>query len=125
MEAPLYDVNLQHVTEDFFQGDWRVRERKASPTTDPAHHLTVARSLTLSPLQAFHLRTDAADGATALSGYWKMERDAMLSRPYLKLELPDGSTRALVTRLRRSSDGQQRQLMLYTQAGLELLLTHP
>lgn len=54
-----------------------------------------------------------------------MQRDSLLSRPYLQMQLAREETRALVTRLRRSTDGAQSQLSLYFQSGMEMQLARP
>ena len=56
------------------------------------------------------------------TGHWAVLRDELLNRPYLRFELPAEETRALVTRLRRSADGQQAQLNLYFASGMEIQL---
>lgn len=70
-----------------------------------------------------NLLTLVLDGSSAqLQGSWLIQRDPLLNRPYLELALPEGATRALITRLRRAQRGNPRQLTLYFQSGLELLL---
>lgn len=56
------------------------------------------------------------------AGRWSVNRDSLLSRPYLKLHTPDEEATALVTRLRRSADGLRSALTLYFQSGMELHL---
>jgi hypothetical protein len=51
-----------------------------------------------------------------------VQRDDILSRPYLRFDLPAEKTRALVTRLRRSPDGLRSQLHLYFASGMEMQL---
>lgn len=128
MDPTLYDINLRELEEGYLHGAWRVRSRVPGPTTDPDHSLMRATNVTLDFTQTLRLEGTASSGdvsVTSTAGRWAMERDPLLSRPWLTLELPEGATRALVTRLRRSADGATRQLSLYTQAGLELFLTHP
>ena len=51
-----------------------------------------------------------------------MQRDTVMNRPYLSFDLPAKNTRALVTRLRRSANGQHSQLHLYFASGMEMQL---
>ncbi|SNR43780.1 MULTISPECIES: hypothetical protein [Hymenobacter] len=115
----LLDVNLQQVPDAYLAGTWRVAERilnRASATTP------LAQATTLQ-LQEGHLQVDTA--SRAIRGQWSVQRDALLSRPYLHLQLPDEETTALVTRLRRAPDGHLRALTLYFQSGMELQLLQP
>lgn len=112
----LFDVNLQQVPDAYLTGQWQVTERilsQASPDTP----LAQATSLRLLPDS---LLVDTPTQAAA--GHWNVNRDARLSRPYLQLQTPTESTTALITRLRRSTDGQQSALTLYFQTGMELQL---
>jgi hypothetical protein len=54
-----------------------------------------------------------------------VQRDELLNRPYLSLNLPSEDLRALVTRLRRTTDGARAQLNLYFSSGLEMQLDRP
>lgn len=114
----LLDVNLQQVPDSYLAGTWRVAERilsRASATTPLAQ-------ATYLQLHEGYLQIDAAG---EMRGAWSVQRDALLSRPYLHLQLPQEETTALVTRLRRAPDGQQSALTLYFQSGMELLLVQP
>ncbi len=119
MNPYLLDVNLQQVPDPYLHGSWRVVDRVLSQA-DPAHPLTQATHLHLQDGH-WHLETPAAPA----KGQWSVERDSLLSRPYLQLELASEVVTALVTRLRRSADGAYRTLVLYFQSGLELFLVHP
>ena len=112
----LLDVNLQHVPDQYLNGTWQVAERVLS-LADPATALARATHLQLLPgVLAVVTPTHRA------AGHWSVNRDALLSRPYLKLQPPDEDATALVTRLRRSADGQNSALTLYFQTGMELHL---
>lgn len=115
----LLDVNLQHVPDAYLVGTWRVAERVMSQA-DPGTPLAQA---TFLHLDADGLRLETPT-APAL-GQWAVARDALLSRPYLQLQFASGEIIALVTRLRRSPDGQLRTLVLYFQSGMELFLVYP
>ncbi|SHI94842.1 hypothetical protein SAMN02745146_1999 [Hymenobacter daecheongensis DSM 21074] len=116
MSDLLFDVNLQQVPDQYLNGTWRVAERvlsQASPTTT----LAQATQLHLQPgVLQVHTPTSQADGS------WSVNRDERLSRPYLELHTTDEATTALITRLRRSTDGLQSALTLYFQTGMELQL---
>ena len=86
---------------------------------DPASALAQATHV---HLQAGQLRLDTPTDSQ--TGHWQIARDNLLSRPYLLLELAQEQTTALITRLRRSLDGEYRTLVLYFQSGLELFLSH-
>lgn len=115
----LLDVNLQQVPDPYLHGKWRVVNKVLS-REDPASALAQATEV---HLQHQHLSLDAAGQST--SGQWRVERDALLSRPYLLLQLAGQEISALVTRLRFSADGHFRALTLYFQSGLELFLVQP
>lgn len=119
MSDSLLDANLQHVPDPYLSGSWRVVDRTLS-RADPTTALAQATYL---HLQDGYLRLDTSTQQTA--GHWSIERDALLSRPYLLLQLANESVRALVTRLRHSADGHYRALVLYFQSGLELFLVQP
>lgn len=119
MAEALLDANLQHVPDPYLRGSWRVVDRTLS-RSDPDAALAQATHL---HLQDGYLRLDTATAQTA--GQWSIERDALLSRPYLLLQLAHENVRALVTRLRHSTDGHYRALVLYFQSGLELFLVQP
>jgi hypothetical protein len=118
MNQYLLDVNLQQVPDPYLHGSWRVVDRVLSHA-DPTNPLAQA---TFLHLHDGHLQLDTPT-APAL-GRWSVERDSLLSRPYLQLQLASESASALVTRLRRSADGAYRTLVLYFQSGLELFLVH-
>lgn len=112
----LLDVNLQQVPDQYLTGTWRVAERvlsQANPTTA----LAQATELQLEP-GTLGVITPTQRAA----GQWSVNRDSLLSRPYLALNTTDEDAIALVTRLRRSPDGQQSALTLYFQTGMELHL---
>ncbi len=115
----LVDLNLQHIPDPYLTGSWRVTERVLNHA-DPTSALATATHVHL------HEGTLRLDTPTdSQTGRWQVERDSLLSRPYLLLELAQEQTTALITRLRRSLDGEYRTLVLYFQSGLELILTHP
>lgn len=115
---PLYDVNLQLLSDEQLTGSWRVSGRMlsgaATETIEEATHLEMCAGN--------HLTLVCEGTGDQQEGSWLIQRDALLNRPYLELELPDGATRALITRLRRAPGGGPRQLTLYFQSGMELLL---
>jgi hypothetical protein len=119
MSPSLLDINLQQVPDPYLSGTWRVVDRVLSHE-DPTTALACATHLHLG---SGTLRLDTATSET--TGHWRVERDALLSRPYLLLELAQEEVSALVTRLRHSADGQFRALVLYFQSGLELFLVQP
>jgi hypothetical protein len=121
MNQLLLDVNLQQVPDPYLHGSWRVVDRVLSQA-DPAGPLAQA---TFLHLQEGGLRLDTPDADAPATGQWSIERDDLLSRPYLQLQLASESVIALVTRLRRSVDGAYRTLVLYFQSGLELFLIYP
>ena len=114
----LLDINLQTLPDTYLAGDWQVASRVLN-RNDPGSPLAQATRLVLSPDEA--LRAHQADAAPE-SGRWVVLRDELLNRPYVRFELPAEETRALVTRLRRSADGQQAQLNLYFASGMEIQL---
>lgn len=113
----LYDVNLQQVPEDFLYGSWRVAEC-AGNALGSLYTLAHASHLQTGELR---IQSDTQEAP----GRWHVQRDTLLNRPYLELQLPNEVLRALITRLRRSTDGLGAQLTLYFQSGTELLLTRP
>ena len=119
MSPSLLDINLQQVPDPYLSGTWRVADRVLS-REDPATALARATHVHLGNGT---LRLTAAAGET--TGHWRMERDALLSRPTLLLALAQGEITALITRLRHSADGHFRALVLYFQSGLELFLVQP
>lgn len=119
MTPSLLDVNLQQVPDPYLSGTWRVVDRVLS-REDPTTALARA---TYVHLEKGLLRLDTDTCET--TGHWRVERDALLSRPYLLLELAQEEISALVTRLRYSADGHYRALVLYFQSGLELFLVQP
>lgn len=115
----LLDINLQHLPDEYLTGEWRVADRVLN-RTDPNSVLAQATHFMLQPgvLQLAAPQQDA-------TGSWTIERDELLKRPYLQMALPQENTRALITRMRRTSDGQESQLNLYFQSGMEMQLTRP
>ncbi|GAB3832549.1 hypothetical protein [Hymenobacter jeollabukensis] len=120
MSDLLFDVNLQQLPDDFLTGAWHVADRVLN-RTDPGSALAQATQLRLEP---GHLQVQTPD-ASAQNGQWSVQRDALLQRPYLEIQLAEERTRALITRLRRSADGLTSQLNLYFLSGMEVLLTQP
>lgn len=119
MSQFLLDVNLQQVPDQYLTGTWRVADRVLN-RADPQTPLAQATHLALHPGR-LHLQTPTAPA----TGQWSVLRDDLLNRPYLQLVLGHEVVAALITRLRRSTDGHYRTLVLYFQSGLELFLTHP
>jgi len=119
MTQYLLDVNLQQVPDPYLHGSWRVVDRVLSQA-DPATPLAQA---TFLHLHDGHWQLDTP--MAPATGQWSVERDSLLSRPYLQLQLATENVTALVTRLRRSADGMYRTLVLYFQSGLELFLVYP
>lgn len=119
MSPLLFDVNLQQMPEEFLTGDWCVTDRVLNRNS-PDSPLAQATKVSLQP-GTLQLHSDQMQD----SGSWSMERDALLNRPYLELQLLQEQTRALITRLRRSTDGLHSQLSLYFQSGMEILLAQP
>lgn len=120
MSDLLFDVNLQQLPDDFLTGAWRVADRVLN-RTDPDSTLAQATQLLLEPGQLQLL----AGGQQLQAGQWSVQRDALLQRPYLDIQLAEEHTRALITRLRRSADGLTSQLNLYFLSGMEVQLTQP
>jgi hypothetical protein len=119
MSDLLLDVNLQQVPDDYLAGAWRVAHRVLN-RADPASTLAQATNLVLSGQQ---LELQAPTQRE--TGSWAVQRDELLNRPYLRLNLPSEEIRALVTRLRRTTDGARAQLNLYFNSGLEMQLDRP
>ncbi|TGE06555.1 hypothetical protein [Hymenobacter fodinae] len=119
MSELLFDVNLQQLPDEYLTGEWTVADRVLNHT-DPSTALAQATLFRLQP-GLMEIQTPELQD----QGSWTVERDALLNRPYLELQLAAEKTRALVTRLRRSMDGQRSQLNLYFQSGMELLLSQP
>ena len=115
----LFDVNLQQLPDEYLQGTWRV----ASRVLNRANTESALAQATHLHLQHGHLQLNA-DGHEE-EGAWRVQRDELLKRPYLELHLAQESTRALITRLRRSADGIRSQLSLYFLSGMEVLLAQP
>jgi hypothetical protein len=115
----LFDVNLQQLPDHYLTGNWHVSDRVLN-RTDPNSTLAQATSLKLDD-GILHLQTDSA----VEEGHWQIQRDELLSRPYLELQMAQETTRALITRLRRSADGLRSQLNLYFLSGMEVQLTQP
>lgn len=121
MSDLLLDVNLQRMPDAYLAGSWRVASRVLNQT-NPGSALALADRLVLSEGQLLVHTPEAADDAT---GSWSVLRDELLNRPYLALSLLADDTRALITRLRRSADGQRSLLNLYFASGMEMLLECP
>ena len=119
MPSTLLDLNLQQVSDPYFIGSWRVVERILN-RSDPS---AVLAQTTHVHLHTGTLRLDTP--ATSQVGQWEVERDSLLSRPYLSLSFAQEQVKALVTRLRRSLNGEHQLLVLYFQSGLELFLAYP
>jgi hypothetical protein len=68
------------------------------------------------------IKTHVSGKGEGQTGNWAVVRDELMNRPYLRFELPEEETRALVTRLRRSMDGLSSQLNLYFASGMEIQL---
>ncbi len=133
---PLYDLNLQQLDDLHVVGNWRVISRRVNPTDGNA--LADADTLHLDPPPDRALVVNVPYAALTLAappghkapnateqsqlGNWSLQRDPLLSRPYLKILLPDGETLALITRMRRSADGADCEMMLYFQTGTEIHL---
>ncbi|MBD2716461.1 hypothetical protein KBK19_15575 [Microvirga sp. STR05] len=119
MSEVLFDVNLQQMPEEYLTGDWCVADRVLNRNS-PDTSLARATKFLLRPGTVQVHAPELQD-----SGHWSMERDSLLNRPYLELQLLQEGTRALITRLRRSTDGQHSQLNLYFQSGMEIQLARP
>lgn len=119
MVETLFDINLQQLPDEYLNGEWRVSDRVLN-SNDPGTTLAQATHFQLQPGIVQVQAPTQQDG-----GRWTIERDTLLSRPYLQMQLSREETRALVTRLRRSTDGAHCQLSLYFQSGMELQLARP
>jgi hypothetical protein len=119
MTQLLFDINLHEVPDEYLTGEWCVEERVLN-RNNPDSPLARATKLSLGPST---LRVHASDAED--TGNWSMQRDNLLNRPYLELQLLQEQTRALITRLRRSTDGMNSQLILYFQSGMEIQLARP
>ncbi len=115
MPAPLlFDINLQTCPDAWLFGHWRQRRRGPGGATV----FNLATDLTLDASGELHV----VGPDLSASGTWAVTRDPRLGRPYLTLRLPQEQTRALVTRLQRTPDGQAATLTLYFEAGVEVVL---
>ena len=119
MSKLLFDINLQEMPDEYLTGEWCVEDRVLN-RNNPDSPLARATKFCLQPGK---LQVHAPDAEN--SGQWSMERDNLLNRPYLEVHLLQEQTRALITRLRRSTDGLQSQLNLYFQSGMEIQLARP
>jgi len=119
MSDLLLDVNLQQVPDAYLAGAWRVAHRVIN-RADPESTLAQATSLLLSDEQ---LQLQAP--TLSETGSWAVQRDELLNRPYLRFNFSAEEMRALVTRLRRTTDGARSQLNLYFSSGLEMQLDRP
>ncbi|WP_223649898.1 hypothetical protein [Hymenobacter psoromatis] len=119
MSDLLLDINLQQVPDAYLSGAWRVVHRVIN-RADPTSLLAQATGILLGEQE---LRLEAP--ALNETGYWAVQRDELLNRPYLSLSFPTEDLRALVTRLRRTADGARSQLNLYFSSGLEMQLDRP
>jgi hypothetical protein len=118
MSDLLLDINLQQLPDDYLAGSWEVASRVLN-SNDPSSPLAQACRLVLGTSR---IETQADDARFNQAGTWAIMRDEVLSRPYLRFDLPAEQTRALVTRLRRSPDGERSQLHLYFASGMEMQL---
>ncbi|SFP92744.1 hypothetical protein [Hymenobacter arizonensis] len=118
MSDLLLDINLQHLPDDYFGGEWHVATRVLN-RNDPGSPMALATRLVLAPGQ---METQVAPAGPNHTGKWAVMRDELMNRPYLSFELPNEATRALVTRLRRSADGLRSELNLYFASGMEMQL---
>ena len=116
----LLDINLQTVPDTYLTGTWQVASRVLN-RNNPGSPLAQATRLVLNPDATLLAHAEAPEAA-AETGHWAVQRDELLNRPYLRFALLAEEARALVTRLRRSADGQQAQLNLYFATGMELQL---
>jgi hypothetical protein len=119
MSELLFDINLQEMPDEYLNGEWCVEDRVLN-RNNPDSLLARATRFSLQPGK---LQVHAP--GTENSGRWSMERDSLLNRPYLEVQLLQEKTRALITRLRRSNNGLQSQLILYFQSGMEIQLARP
>jgi hypothetical protein len=118
MSDLLLDIDLQQLPDEYFGGEWQVASRVLN-RNDPSSPLAQAERIVLSPGE---VRAQLPPPALSQTGQWEVMRDEILNRPYLRFELPNEATRALVTRLRRSADGLHSQLNLYFASGMEMQL---
>jgi hypothetical protein len=119
MPNSLVDLNLHQFPDTYLAGTWRVESRELH---------RAAANAPLAQATHLHLHKEGLrlDTLTApLAGEWRITRDPLLSRPYLEFIVDGETVRALITRLRRSTDGLYQALVLYFQSGLELVLTQP
>ena len=121
MSELLLDINLQHLPDDYFGGEWQVANRVLNQN-NPTSPLALAHQIELTPSKLVARNPTVGVSQT---GQWSVMRDEILNRPYLNFELPEEATSALVTRLRRSADGQRSQLNLYFSSGMEMQLNRP
>ncbi|PJJ61183.1 hypothetical protein [Hymenobacter chitinivorans] len=119
MDEILFDVNLQQLPDEYLTGEWCVADRVLNRNS-PDSALAQATRLLLTP-GAVQVHAPFQHD----TGQWSVQRDTLLNRPYLELQLLQEETKALITRLRRSADGLQSQLNLYFQSGMELQLAQP
>ena len=119
MPEVYFDMSLQSIPEGYLNGEWCVDDRVLNRNS-PDSPMAQATRFTLRP-DSLQVHVPGA----AESGSWSMERDSLLNRPYLELRLLQEETRALITRLRRSADGLDNQLILYFQSGMEIQLSRP
>ena len=145
---PLYDLNLQLLENAHLVCSWRVVTCQVNQA-DPSAPLVQARKLRFEAPDRLVLHPDEADHAEdavsstdpllldnliapeAVSatvrvplhiGTWTLQRDPLLSRPYLDPSLTTGDTRALIMCLRRSKEGDDCDMTLYFQTGMEVQL---
>ncbi len=139
---PLYDLNLQLLEDAHVVGNWHVTARRANQA-DLATQLIAAEKLRFeAPDRLLLLHNPELVSITAPDaqpppayaaassigpipeevGNWQLQRDPLLSRPYLSLQFSAGETRALITRMRRSRDGGDCEMILYFQTGMEVEL---
>lgn len=119
MSDLLLDINLQQVPDTYLAGAWRIAHRVINQA-DPDSALAQATSLLLNDNIMELLAPSLVE-----TGSWDVQRDELLNRPYLRLSFPTEELRALVTRLRRTTDGARSQLNLYFSSGLEMQLDRP
>jgi hypothetical protein len=119
MSDLLLDINLQQVPDSYLAGAWRVAHRVVN-RADPDSPLAQATNLVLAD-ELLQLQAPSLSE----TGSWAIQRDELLNRPYLRLNFPTEEMRALVTRLRRTTDGARSQLNLYFSSGLEMQLDRP
>ena len=114
----LLDINLQNLPDAYLGGDWRVANRVLNQN-DPTSPLANATRVLLEPGK---IETQTDGPATYQTGHWAVLRDELMNRPYLRIEMPNEDSRALVTRFRRSENGKHSQLNLYFASGMEMQL---